>query len=210
MPGQLIGGPDWLSRDRFDIAATAPPSSSPDEIRAMVRALLSDRFRLALHTEQRNLPVYRLVLAKENGQLGPDLKPAAMDCDAYNAARERGETPAISQRQGEHAPCTTSVQPTATLTRIVARGATMDNLVSLLSAHVGRPVIDATGLRTPRFDASLEFSERAFSTEQRDPAVADASSVFNTIQRQWGLKLEPARGPVDVLVIDSAQQLTEN
>ena len=62
----------------------------------------------------------------------------------------------------------------------------MDSLASVLSAHEGRPVIDATGLKTPRFDASLEFSERAFSTEQRDPAVADASSIFSTIQRQWG------------------------
>jgi uncharacterized protein (TIGR03435 family) len=85
----------------------------------------------------------------------------------------------------------------------------MDSLLSVLSAHVGRPVIDATGLKS-RFDATLEMSEKAFTSEQRDPIVADASSIFNALQRQWGLKLEPGRGPIEVLVIDSVQQPTEN
>ena len=85
----------------------------------------------------------------------------------------------------------------------------MGSVASVLSTHVGRPLIDGTGLGA-RFDGSLEMSEKAFTSEQRDPALADASSIFNTLQRQWGLKLEPGRGPVDVLLIDSAQPPTEN
>ena len=83
---QIIGGPDWIDADRFDIAAKsesiATPSAFRDRARLMLRPLLADRFKLAVRPERRELPVYALVRASTNGQFGPQLRRSnAGDCD---------------------------------------------------------------------------------------------------------------------------------
>src|SRR5437667_4264997 len=75
--GKLEGGPAWMDTDGFDIAAKPPKSSTADELRAMMRALLADRFKLRVHKETRDTPVYALVLAKKDGALGRGLRRSA-------------------------------------------------------------------------------------------------------------------------------------
>jgi uncharacterized protein (TIGR03435 family) len=202
MAGQIAGGPDWLARDRFDIVATLGAARSPEQIESMVRNMLRDRFHLAVHTEQREQPAYALVLAGREVKLGDALAKSDVDCDAYRAARGRGESPAPGTlKPGAPLPCSIDVRPSATETAVVGTAVTFADLAVTLSAHAGRPVVDDTGLGG-RWDVALRFSERAFSTDTRDPAVSNAPSVFDAIQRQLGLRLEPSRRRVDTIVVD--------
>ena len=93
---RIIGGPSWINSDRFDIVAKAegdvpPGPDSPFPL--MIRAMLADRFKLVVHNESRELPIYELVLARSDGKLGPQLRPATVDCAAMAAARGRGGAP---------------------------------------------------------------------------------------------------------------------
>src|SRR4051812_13216889 len=108
---QITGGPKWIESERFDIVAKAPgdpqpgPNGPPPGMFAMLRNLLADRFRLTAHRETRDLPVYALALARADGKLGPQLRPAATDCAALMAAaRGRGAPPA-PPAPGERMPC---------------------------------------------------------------------------------------------------------
>jgi len=195
---QVTGGPDWLDVDRFDIAATAghpilPTSGGPpQELFQMVKALLADRFKLVAHAETKDLPVYHLILARPDGKLGPRMHPAAVDCEAMMG---RGATPPQTP-PGEMPPCGTRFSEG----RLNLRGGLMPQIVRTLAGApgVGRLVMDKTGL-AGSFDFDLEFSQ--------DPgADAAGPSLFTALQEQLGLKLETARGPVEVLVIDSATQ----
>jgi uncharacterized protein (TIGR03435 family) len=78
----VVGGPDWIHRERYDIVATAPGSSLPQH-RLLLQTLLAERFALRVHRETRQLPVYELVKARSNGRLGPNLKPVIADCKGY-------------------------------------------------------------------------------------------------------------------------------
>src|SRR5688572_1629366 len=110
---QVVGGPDWVSTDRFDISAKAPDGAPPEQTRAMVRTLLRDRFKLAVHMETRDTPIYSLVTARTDGRLGPNLKRSTMDCGPIRAqraeataaaARARGGRAAVPAAPGPHEP----------------------------------------------------------------------------------------------------------
>jgi uncharacterized protein (TIGR03435 family) len=92
-PSQIIGAPGWLESERFDIVAKAPADFVPTQMPLLLRSLLADRFKLVAHNETRELPIYVLVKARDDGKLGPQLKPAAVDCAAMIAARGRGGPP---------------------------------------------------------------------------------------------------------------------
>ena len=136
----------------------------------MLQPLLAERFHLKVHTEQRHMPVFQLVLAKG----GPRIKQAMQD--------EISKPGVIDGRDG----------------RIQGVGSELASLPSLLSKEVGRPVVDRTGL-TSRYDFTLEYvpAVRAAVDE------TSGTSIFTAVEEQLGLKLKPARQPMDVLVIDS-------
>ena len=93
---RIIGGPGWIDSDRFDIVAKAEgdvPPGPDSPIPLMIRAMLADRFKLVVHNESRELPIYALVKARSDGKLGPQLRPATVDCAALAAARGRGGAP---------------------------------------------------------------------------------------------------------------------
>jgi uncharacterized protein (TIGR03435 family) len=194
---QIIGGPEWLRTDRFDIEATAEGGPTAPQMLVMVRTLLADRFELKMHAEQRELPVFRLMHARADRRPGPQLK--ASQC------RPAGATPDDSQG----VVCGNQVGRNV----MALRGNTMRGLANQLGrlAIVGRPVIDATGL-TDTFDIQLTWaSEPVAAGDSAIPAAQpDATSIFTALQEQLGLKLEPSRGPVDVIVIDSVQPPSEN
>jgi len=189
---QLTGGPGWINSDRFDIVAKAEGSPTLDtnkpgakvtdndrnaveRIRMMLRRFLGERFKLRMHHETRDLPIYHLVMAKSSGAFGPNLLQAAGDC-AANCGSIR--------RMGQD--------------KVAGLDVSVGSLAHTMSDWVRRTVVDRTGIAGP-VDFTLTWS----SDSAPD---AGAPSIFTAVQEQLGLRLEPARGPVDVLIVDSAER----
>jgi uncharacterized protein (TIGR03435 family) len=225
-PYQIVGGPDWIGADRFDVVAKAASAdATPEQINAMMRSLLADRFKLVARRETRELPVYYLVKAREDGRLGPELKPAEVDCGA--AGRGRGGpqpgpgAPVPGPRAGGFAPgpgaggCGLMIAPG----RLQMGGQPIAAAASTLANQVGRPIVDKTGLEG-NYDLTLSWMPEAGrgapagplppGAPDLPPIDPDAPSLFTAVQEQLGLKLESARGPVEVIVIESIQPPLED
>ena len=204
---RILGGPEWVGSDRYDINAKSSTEfrPSPDgparELLLMIRSLLEERFKLKAHRETRELPVYELVVARADRRLGPEMRKPAADCDAAIAA---GVPP--PRQPGDPPPCGLMSGPA----RVLAGGATMQQLIANLSNRVERVVVDKTGL-AGRFAFTLVFTPDRIPTETPPgipPVDPNGPSLFTALQEQLGLKLAPAKGPVDVLVIDGAEHPT--
>ena len=189
--GQVVGGPSWLTSDTFDIVASVAGNPAPDQIPLMLRALLADRFKLIVHIETRELPIYALVLARNDGKLGARIRPSTFDCLALRRSANAKRPP--PPEPGGRMPCVTRLSAGS----IVAGGASLAELADRLARYVGRVVVDQTGL-AGGFDLDLEWT----------PDQTNGPSLFTAMQEQLGLKLESTRGPVEVLVIDSVEQPT--
>ena len=195
---QILGGPSWI-RDRtayFDIAAKAPASTSKDQLRAMLRQLLADRFHLVVHIENRDTPVYALTLADASGTLGPKMIRATADCAALRAAAP----PELAKTV---IPCGYNMQ----VGRRAGRGASLDMLVAWLSGELREQVLDKTGLEGI-FDIDLSYTPEQLRHHAPDrfPTVdPEGPSIFDAVQQQLGLKLERQAGMGDVLVVEGAE-----
>jgi bla regulator protein blaR1 len=200
---QLVGGPDWAERDLYDIAARAEGSPSPDTMRRMLRALLAERFLLRVRTENREMPIYALVV-KEQGRMNATIA----DCDALTAGARRGPHPA-APAPGERPSCGIWFGPG----RLAAGGLTMTALATNLSLWVDRVVTDRTGLsgaydlelrwrpdRLPQTPTPLSTSD-TFTVGGVD---ADAPDLFTALEEQLGLKLDAQKGPGEVFVVERA------
>jgi uncharacterized protein (TIGR03435 family) len=202
---QVIGGPGWMDTDRFDINARADGDPPPAEIVRMVRSLMADRFKLVLHIETRDMPVYLLNTARTDRRLGPKLR----ESDAKCAQEARNYVPKLAPGPP---PCGDFRLGARALT---ARGMTMPRFAGLLKGRVGRPVVDRTGLDAA-YDLELEWSsdlglQRAPpDSAGADGVTPDGLSLFTALQEQLGLRLEASRGPVDIIVVDSAEPPTSN
>jgi uncharacterized protein (TIGR03435 family) len=214
---EVIGGPDWIDTDRFDVTVQAPagagltdPDGFPGGVFAMMRAVLADRFGLVTHNEVRERPVYALTLARADRRLGDGLKRADSDC---SQAMRQLAAPVPGPRPPGPPPCTFGGPPG----RIQGNVVTLAMFANILARTVGRPVIDRTGVND-YFNFTLEYTPEAGITgplppgaqPQEPPPGRDAPSLFTAVQEQLGLKLESTRAPVDVLVIDKASQPTAN
>jgi uncharacterized protein (TIGR03435 family) len=200
---QLVGGPAWISASRYNIAAKPPagepefpanPVTATDEQRetfrqrrrAMVRAMLADRFQLKVHKEIRELPVYALTVAKSGTKLGgvkvsdPNLRPGME-----------------MLREGSF----TGIQ------------IGVDSLVQALSRSMDRIILDQTGLKG-KYDVNLKWTPEqslgAATANGPIPADQDAPTIFTALQEQLGLKLESSKGPVEVIVIDHVERPSGN
>ena len=217
MTGQIIGGPDWMENDRFDVMASMPPGTTSPEMIAMVRSLLAERFGLRAHSEERQLPVYVMSVARGDGKLGPRIRSIAVDCDALRAAQLRGDAPPMPLPTAGNVPdCFTGIGPGARGWSIGSGGMSMELLASSLSEASGRPVFDRTGLKG-FFALDLMFATEPGAVSPfggRSPGVAieqtDLPSINAALQEQLGLKLESRREQVRVLIIDAAERPTGN
>ena len=222
---QVVGGPDWVSTDRFDIAAKVPDGAPPEQTRAMLRTLLKDRFKLAVHMETRDTPIFALVKARADNRLGPNLKSSTTDCGPVRAQRAAAIADVAKARGGRVPvpPPPGPNEPVVCQMRVSGRGGstltyragntTMSALANALRPYVGREVVDKTGL-AGEFDFDLQFSPPP-TTGSVDAGIPvapldDATSVFTALQEQLGLKLESTRGPVQLMVIDRAEKPDEN
>ncbi len=208
----IEGGPAWTRSERFDVSGTTDPSRPRDDMQAMLRTLLAERFKLVTHFDGRDMPIYALVVDREDGRLGPQLRQANVDCAAVQAQRARGISPP-PVTDGAVAPC--SMQSSAG--RLRASAMPLGTFAASISALARRPVRDRTGLAAG-FDVDLEWmaGSRAAATQAqgspgtqgapRAPAAAvDVAAFFAALQEQLGLRLEPDEESVDVLVIDRVE-----
>jgi bla regulator protein BlaR1 len=202
----IEGGPDWMHSERFDIDAASDGQPSILMMQGpMMQAVLEDRFQLKIHRETRQGTVYELALGKGS----PKLKPLREgSCIPVAIGRPLPELTADQRR------CRNTANPRG----VDFEGGTLAMFAGLLGMILDRPVIDKTGI-TDLFAIHLEFLPDDF-TSPRAAAVApgapvavggpDAPGIFQAIQEQLGLKLVPAKGPVDVLVIDQIERPSEN
>ena len=224
-PFQIVGGPQWQNSDKFDINARAEdPKLTTDQVLDLLKTLLADRFKLKVHTETREVPIYALVLSRSDGKLGAKLKPSTDECPDFKVQQQK-QLEAIAKgglqglaasmgKPGETRPC--SFMPLAQQTPgaigMKASGQSLATLTLILTQLMGRPIVDKTGL-TGLYDFDLVID---FQTLMRvyaelgiamplPPNLPEGPSLMTTLQEDLGLKLDSQRGPGDVLVIDSAE-----
>jgi uncharacterized protein (TIGR03435 family) len=227
-PFQIVGGPDWQNSAKFDINATAgDPKLSTDAMLARLQTLLADRFKLKLHTETREVPIYALVLARDDGRLGPKMKPSTAECPGWKEQQQK-QLEAIAKgglaglqasmpKPGESVPCAmVPLPPQPGIIGIRGTGQSLDLVTLLLTQFTGRPVVNKTGL-TGLFDVDIEIGLQALMELYAQIGVPvpplpanmpESRSIMTMIQEDWGLKLDSQRGPGEVLVIDSAEMPT--
>jgi uncharacterized protein (TIGR03435 family) len=166
----------------------------------MLRALLADRFGLRVHTETRQDDGFALVTARTDGRLGPGLRRTQITCailESVAPTTARADLPACALQRGFANGLTTAS----------LRGATLDRLALLLQSATGRSVVDRTGL-AGGFDIDLEWASDDALLASREPD--SRPGIVTAVQDQLGLKLEPSRAPLEVLIIDAVERPTAN
>jgi uncharacterized protein (TIGR03435 family) len=200
----LIGAPDWVSNEVYDVTAKAAGEVSRDQMTAMLQSMLAERFKLTVHYELQERPVYALVLARADGRLGPDLRRSELDCDAIQAARRAGSKEPYPATSNGAPACGMSMRGEQGMT-VLLGARPLSTLAGSLGSGTGRVVIDKTGLKG-NYDVTLRYSERPSPNAPLDAPP----EIFTALQEQLGLKLEPDRAPLKVLVIDRIERPTEN
>ena len=187
---EIVGLPAWADTESYDVMAKVSAADLPAfrkllprERNPMLQPLLADRFRLKCHDETRELPVYALVVGKD----GPKLTEEQRSVDAQGRELSGG----VQMGRGS----------------IVAHAAPIGAILDALSVQLGRTVVDRTGL-TGRYDLTLEFDPAQASVA--DQPGGNGTSIFTAVQEQLGLKLEPGKGAVPVLVVDAIERPAEN
>jgi uncharacterized protein (TIGR03435 family) len=198
---RLPAGQQWISKMRYDITAKAPGPASPIEQWRMLGPLLEERFHLKWHREKREAPVYFLQAAKGGIKL-PPTKPGT--CTAWPDHRYPPPPPDPRKPPTCDYPLMPGTPDRRGLS-VVGTGVTMPSLVNQLTALLGRNVIDRTGF-TGSFDLHVLF-ERQTAVDSATPS--GYPSLFTAV-RTLGLNLVAGKAPIDVLVVDSAQQPSEN
>ena len=218
-PFQIEGLPAWASSDRFDVTAKAEGDIAPTQpgqagpIQFMMRTLLAERFGFVYHEETREMPISVLVLARQDGKLGPNLEKSTTDCQAMFAARRGGgpAPPPPPPGFGEKLPCGFRVGPGT----ITGGAAPMSQLAQFLSQNMGRIVLDKTGL-TGNYDFNITYTPDQMPNFNGQPGTPpglppidpNGPPLATALQEQLGLKLESQRGPVSMFVVDKVSQPT--
>jgi uncharacterized protein (TIGR03435 family) len=179
---QITGAPEWTAADHWDVNGVPDVPGEPDQQQrlSMVRKLLAERFGVKAHTEQREMPVYALVLAKG----GPKLTPSTHDPN--KVPDDSGSGNSVQQMVGY-------------------TNNSMGDFVKQLQGWTDRPMVDRTGL-TGRYDFKLRWT----TDQTRATVPDAPPGLFTAIQEQLGLKLEPVKAPADVLVIDHVERPSAN
>jgi uncharacterized protein (TIGR03435 family) len=232
VPADTVGLPDWARRDYYDVSATSTlTKATPEDRIAMLRAMLADRFKLVVHVEKREQPVYNLALARSDGRLGPGMQLSNVDCAAkleaqraaFEAAQAAGTPPPRQETpdlKAPPAPCT--LRTLAPLIRdrmgdgqgrlgdLLEGETTIANLALGLRMTMRRLVVDKTGL-TGTYRMKMNFDQRAaIETPVVNPDPDAPPSIFTAMPEQLGLKLEASKIEADTLIVDRLERPTEN
>jgi uncharacterized protein (TIGR03435 family) len=188
---QVAGGPEWMNTDTFDMNAKAERPSSAEDLHLMLQNLLVERFKLRFHRETKELPVYVLSVDKN----GPKMTP-------HEAASAGDPWMDQSVDQVVHV-------------KMKATSAPMEYFVWRLGQVLDRPVIDHTNLKGG-YDFELSYTRDLPPGSPEgarlngEPIDTSGPTIFAALRQQLGLKLEPQKGPVEILVIDHAEKPAEN
>ena len=210
---QIIGGPDWIKSAAYDInvkiedpetstsEADTPGPPDTKQSRQVLRSILAERFKLAVHNETKNLSTYVLVVAED----GSKLQPSQVTDSTFHATAPKSMLMGSSMRMKVDGGQARALE---------ARGIPTADFASLLSRQLGQIVVDKTAL-PGKYDFTLKWTAEPStapgnSTESADAAGDSSSPLFAAIHDQLGLKLEPQKAPLPVLVIDHAERLAES
>ena len=191
-PEQIVGLPHWAQVDHYDITAKVVDMNqqqlrglSEDQRKTMIQHLLVDRFHLQSHTETRTLPLLELTVAKGGIKFAEWKKPA----DDQNPSQGKGYMRVNNDE-------------------MTANGVPMDRLIRFLASQTHMPIVDKTGLKgSYNFQLKWQREEAGPESGLHDQALP---SIYVALPEQLGLKLESAKGPVDVLVVDHIEEPSEN
>jgi uncharacterized protein (TIGR03435 family) len=234
-----VTGPAWMDSLQFDISAKIPDGGSKDDAPEMLKALLKERFQLAVHIEKKDHPIYALVVGKGGPKLKPaEIAPAGAEPKiAGNAPPPPPPPPGAGGGRGPGGPLPPGgmrMQMGPNGGHIETRAATLPRFAESISRFLDRPVIDQTGIEGT-YDFTLDISSDEMANmmaqmrasmpmmgagrggpgpggggDQGPGNMPEAGSVFQSIQ-QYGLKLEPKKAAMDIVTIDSALKTpTEN
>jgi uncharacterized protein (TIGR03435 family) len=202
---KVYGGPSWLEMDRFDVIAKVPDGATPEMRKMMLQALLVDRFKLVVHNDTKPMPAYALTVGKK-----PQLKEAdgsgETGCKPQGGSSTPGENGIVMMSSVNGATTRINLGPDMTVQyscRNITMAAFAEGLGGMVGSQVGRnPVLDQTGLK-----GAWNFDVRwSLGIIGPMPAAAERISIFDAVDKQLGLKLEPIKVPTPVLVVDSANQ----
>jgi uncharacterized protein (TIGR03435 family) len=195
---EIVGAPDWFTTERYDLTARVVGNPTAEQRQQLWRELFADRMQLRAHYETREQPTFALVLARSDGRLGPNIKRSPTDCAARAAAASSGEqlAPPPLASNGMQA-CSSRFGPGT----IVSGGQTMARIAQSISGLAGRFTIDRTGLQ-----GEYEFTLQYSAANPQDAPAADQPNIFTALQEQLGLKLEPTRSAVEIVVIDHIER----
>ena len=182
---EIEGFPDWVARDGYDIVAKTPAGSTRQQTPAMMRRMLEDRFKLKGHVEERDRPIFALVVARTDGRLGPQIKASTLDCATPDAR------------------CGASFGAGS----IVSDHIRIDDMLPFFSGLAGRSVINRTGL-TGFYALTLRWAPPR--APNSDAPVDDTPEFFTAIQEQLGLKVQPGTMQMPVFIVDSIERPSEN
>jgi len=211
---QVLGGPNWIDEERYDVEAT-PGAALEEQLQKMtsdqstlvkhqmLQTLLAERFKLTLHHDTKELPIYALVVAKGGSKL-QETKPDDANPDPANASAH----PTNKGRMRM------SFQSTAI--ELTATGMAMDGLARQLASQLHSTVQNQTGLKGI-YDFTVHFTPDDAGMDASGPGGSGASlsdnsgtSIFAAVEDQLGLKLESKKGPVDVVVVDHVDKPSDN
>ena len=186
---KVLGGPSWVEMDRFDVIAKAPPATPPETIKLMLQALLADRFKLAVHPDNKPLQAYMLTVEKG--------KPKLKESDSS------GKSGCEPQQQD---PTPGTIQYVTVNCRNVTMEAFAEILHDFAGGYLPDPVVDSTGLNGS-YDFELKWTGRGQLAQAGDNGI----TIFDAVDNQLGLKLELKKTPMPVLFVDSVNEKpTEN
>jgi uncharacterized protein (TIGR03435 family) len=198
---EVEGLPDWTLTERYDVTARPPAGSTSEERREMWRRLFAERMQLVAHVEERERDVFDLVVARDDGRLGPNLTPASPAC----AQGGRGAAPPQRPLTVEEVRATCS-----TLfgrDQIVSGGTTLAAFAGSLTGRAGGRVFDRTGLEGA-YALELTFSPGLAAGP--DVPVDDRPDIFTALQEQLGLKLVKRTATLPVFVVDRIERPSDN
>jgi len=184
------GWPGWFESDRFDVVAKAAQTTPPDDLRRMLQGLLAERFKLAVHTDQKVMPAYALVVGKSGAKLQPS--------DAALLTDQRCD-PAAGATGQRHVVC-----------RHLTMAVLADTLQELSPRDFDLPAIDQTGLKGA-YDFKLDWAPPTRPDAAASSDAVTGMTIFDAVEAQLGLKLERKKLPLPIIVIDHVERVpTDN
>jgi uncharacterized protein (TIGR03435 family) len=203
-PDKVLGGPNWLELDRFDVLATAPAGTTPEVLRTMLQALLTERFKLAVHIDKKEMPTYALILGKKQQLKEADgLGQTGCQMDIQGLQNGRGGPPSDSGGVPPAPPTLAFKCTNMTMAALADYMHTMPLAQQFIGAN---PLVDETGLKGAwNFEFHYALPMGGLNSPGGPNFISDA------IDKQLGLKLEPRKVALPVVVVDSANEKpTEN